>query len=245
MLFFFGELNWNGWPVPVPTPVEELIAIASCHTPKPRALPRHGVVFFPVFVFFGLFSFFFSSAFSFTAAEATTEGPAPRDRASGCGPASPAGGTPSAGAGSMHSWGAPHCNPCPSWAGGGASWAPSGPWGVCPPGAAPRARRLGGISMAQGVGGDGRGLQGVGIASCRHMQRRGVGHRHWLEGGQGAPYGPRLRAMHRVHCSWLRHMHMHRQWLWHRQWFRLGNTRAGCTRHRHGHMRGGRQIVGG
>ena len=101
--------------------------------------------------------------------------------------------------------------------------------------------RLGG--MAQGVGGDGRRLRGVGIVSCRHMQRHGVGHRHWLEGGQGAPYGPRLRAMHRLH--WLRHRHRHGQRLWHRQWHRLGSTQTGCIRHRHGHRRGGRQSVGG
>ena len=77
----------------------------------------------------------------------------------------------------------------------------------------------------------------VGIASCRHrqLQGHGVGHRHGLEGGQGIPYGLRLRAMHRVH--WLRHMHnvMHGRWLWIRQWHRLGSTRIGCTRHGHGH----------
>ena len=87
--------------------------------------------------------------------------------------------------------------------------------------------------MAQGVGGDGRRLRGVGIVSCRHRQGHGVGHRHWLEGGQGAPYGPRLRAMHRVH--WLSHRHRHRQWWWHRQWHRLGSTLIDCTRHGHGH----------
>ena len=81
--------------------------------------------------------------------------------------------------------------------------------------------------MAQGVGGDGRRLQGVGIASCRHMQRHGVRHRHWLEGGQGGPYGPRLRAMHRVH--WLRHRHRHGQWWWHRQWHRLGAHRQAVS----------------
>ena len=66
--FFFGELNRNGWQVPVPTPVEE----PSCHTPRP--LPPHGVFFFCVFFFLGFFVL--SSALSFTAAAATAEGAA-------------------------------------------------------------------------------------------------------------------------------------------------------------------------
>ena len=62
-------------------------------------------------------------------------------------------------------------------------------------------------------------------------------------GGQGAPYGPVLREMHRLH--WLRHRHRHGHWWWHRQWHRPGSTQTGCIRHRHGHRRGGWQSVGG
>ena len=88
-IFFFGKLNRNGLPVPVLTPVEE----PSCHTPKP--LPPHSALFFCVFFFLGFefFIFFFSSDLAFTAVAATAEGAALWTL--GCGPASPAGGTPS------------------------------------------------------------------------------------------------------------------------------------------------------
>ena len=92
-LFFFGKLNWNGWPVPVLTPVEE----PSCHTAKP--LPPRRVLFVCALFFLGFFVFFFSSDLVFNAVAATAEGTALWTF--GCGPAFPAGGTPAAG--SMHS----------------------------------------------------------------------------------------------------------------------------------------------
>ena len=70
LLFLFGELNRNGWPVPVLTPVEE----PSCYTPKP--LPHRSVLFVPVVFFLGFFFFFSSGAFVVTAVEATAELPA-------------------------------------------------------------------------------------------------------------------------------------------------------------------------
>ena len=87
MFFFFGELNRNGWPVAVQTPVEEPI----CRTPKP--LPLCSVFFVPAFLFIGFFFefFFFSSDFVVTVVGATAEGPALR--ALGYGPAAELGDT--------------------------------------------------------------------------------------------------------------------------------------------------------